>query len=185
MDITALLQKAHEGDGEALNAVIPVVYQELKKLASSQLRREHSDPGQSGQALQTTVLVHEAFLRIANARLPACENRSHFYGIAARVMRQVLVDMARARHAEKRGPGLEFAIAELPDLGTPHDSTFLALDEALTRLALESELKGRLIELRFFGGLTAEEIAETTNLPVHVVRKEIRLARAWLAHQLE
>lgn len=183
-DITGLLHKAHEGDSDALNEVIPVVYEELKKLASSQLRRESSAAGRYGQALQTTVLVHEAFLRLSLSKLPDCENRSHFYGIAARIMRQVLVDTARARHAEKRGPGQECSFAELPEVGTPDDSAFLALDQALHKLATESALKAQLLELRFFCGLTAEETAEALSIPVHVVRRELRLARAWLVGQL-
>ncbi len=179
MEITDLLRRAHDGDDDALKAVIPLVYDELKRLASSHLRRERS-PG----SVQTTVLVHEAFLRLAGSRLPACENRSHFFGIAARVMRQVLVDMARARRATKRGPGLELPLADLPDLGAPKDDAFLALDDALNRLAAESPVKGQVIDLRFFAGLTAEESAEALSLPVHTVRRELRLAKAWLHREL-
>ena len=179
MEITDLLRRAHNGDSEALERVVPLVYNELKSLASSHLRRERS-----AESMQTTVLVHEAFLRLAGSRLPDCENRSHFFGIAARVMRQVLVDMARARWAAKRGPGLQYPLADLPELGAPQDDTFLALDDALNRLAAESPLKGQLIELRFFGGLTAEESAQQLSLPVQTVRREIRLAKAWLHNEL-
>jgi RNA polymerase sigma factor (TIGR02999 family) len=179
MEITELLRRAHEGDSESLKAVIPLVYEELKTLASSQLRREHF-----AKPVQTTVLVHEAFIRIAGSRLPECANRSHFFGIAARVMRQVLVDMARARQAEKRNAGLEVPLADLPDLGATQDSAFLALDEALNRLSIECPVKSRLIELHFFGGLTAQESADTLDLPVQTVRKELRLAKAWLSHEL-
>jgi RNA polymerase sigma factor (TIGR02999 family) len=179
MEITELLRQAHEGDSDALRAVTPLVYDELKRLASRHLRREHPS-----NAMQTTALVHEAFLRLANSQLPVCENRSHFFGIAARVMRQVLVDLARARQAEKRGPGQELPLADLPDLGAPDDKAFLAFNEALDRLAGESALQSRLVELRFFCGLSAEEVAETTALPVHVVRRELRLAKAWLIHEL-
>jgi RNA polymerase sigma factor (TIGR02999 family) len=179
MEITELLRRAHEGDSESLKAVIPLVYDELKILASSNLRREHGD-----RPMQTTVLVHEAFLRLVGSRLPECQNRSHFFGIAARVMRQVLVDLARSRQAEKRGPGLELSLAVLPELAVTKDSTFLALDDALNQLSLEAPLKSQLIELYFFCGLTAEESAATVNLPVHTVRKELRLAKAWLLHEL-
>jgi RNA polymerase sigma-70 factor, ECF subfamily len=99
-------------------------------------------------------------------------------------MRQVLVDMARTRQAAKRGPGMEYPLADLHDLGTPPDDAFLALDDALDRLAAESPLKGRLIELRFFAGLTAEESAQALSLPVHTVRRELRLAKAWLHNEL-
>jgi RNA polymerase sigma-70 factor, ECF subfamily len=179
MEITDLLRRAHEGDGDALRAVMPLVYDELKSLASSHLRREYSP-----ESLQTTVLVHEAFLRLAGSRLPDCENRSHFFGIAARVMRQVLVDMARSRHSAKRGPGVELPLADAPDLSAQQDEMFLGLHEALTRLAAKSPLKGQLIELYFFAGLTAEESGEVVSLPVHTVRRELRLAKAWLHHEL-
>jgi RNA polymerase sigma factor (TIGR02999 family) len=179
MEITDLLRRAHNGDAKALNTVIPLVYDELKSLASSHLRREYSP-----ESVQTTVLVHEAFLRLAGARLPECENRSHFFAIAARVMRQVLVDMARARRAAKRGDARECPLADLPDLGAPQDEMFLALDEALNRLAAESPLKNQIVELRYFAGLTAEETAETLSLPVHTIRRELRLAKAWLHNEL-
>ncbi|HLK20017.1 MAG TPA: ECF-type sigma factor [Bryobacteraceae bacterium] len=181
MEITDLLRRAHDGDAEALHTVVPLVYDELKRLASSHLRREHSP-----QSLETTVLVHEAFLRLAGSRLPDCENRSHFFGIAARVMRQVLVDSARSRRAAKRGDGVEAAaLITLPELGATPDDEFLALNEALERLAMESPLKGQLIELYYFAGLTAEESGEAVSLPVHTVRRELRLARAWLRNELQ
>src|SRR5580700_5970437 len=110
MEITELLNRVHAGDEEAMNSLIPLVYSELKKLASAHLRREGGAAG-----LETTVLVHEAFLRLAGSRHPAYENRSHFYGIASRLMRQVLVDMARARASKKRS-GAEVKLAEIPDL---------------------------------------------------------------------
>jgi RNA polymerase sigma factor (TIGR02999 family) len=178
MEITRLLCRAHEGDAEALQAVIPLVYEELKRLAASQLRREHAPV-----AIQTTVLVHEAYLRLTGARLPECENRSHFYGIAARVMRQVLVDMARARRSAKR-EGQTTPVTDSLKLIAPDDRAFLKLNDALSGLAAASPLKGRLIELRFFAGLTAEESAGLLEIPVHTVRREIRLAQAWLRREL-
>lgn len=134
--------------------------------------------------MQATALVHEAYLRIAGSPLPAYENRSHFYGIAARVMRQVLVDMARARSAEKRGPGLEVTLPDLDILGASTQNEFLALNDALDRLAALQPRKAHLIELRFFGGMTAEESAEALALPVHTVRRELRVAQAWLRREL-
>src|ERR1700683_1700843 len=112
MEITELLHRVRAGDEEAMNSLIPLVYNELKKLASSHLRREGG-----AMELETTVLVHEAFLRLAGSRHPAYENRSHFYGIASRLMRQVLVDMARARASEKQSGAGEVKLAEIPDLG--------------------------------------------------------------------
>jgi RNA polymerase sigma factor (TIGR02999 family) len=177
--ITSLLQLAHDGDTAALEQVIPLVYTELKRLARSHMRRERS-----AETIQTTALVHEAFLRLASSRFPDCQNRSHFYAIAAKVMRQVLVDMARSRGAAKRGPGVEHAVAELPDFGVAPEKKFLALDEALHRLASASPLKGQLIELRFFAGLTPGELAQTFAIPLNSVRRELRLAKAWLHKEL-
>jgi len=179
MEITQLLQRIQTGDREALNEVIPLVYAELKKLASAHLRRE-SGP----VAMETTALVHEAFLRLAGGRHPSYENRSHFYGIASRLMRQILVEMARARTTEKRCAPEEQLRTDHPDVDRLSDRTVLAIDDALTRLASEDELKAQLIEMRYFGGMTAEESAALLSLSVHVVRRELRLAQAWLHKEL-
>jgi RNA polymerase sigma-70 factor, ECF subfamily len=179
MDITELLQRVHSGDQEALNEVIPLVYSELKKLAAAHLRREGD-----AQPLETTALVHEAFLRMAGARHPPYENRSHFYGIASRLMRQVLVDGARARSAEKRSSAAEVALTDIPDLGHQRDGTLLALDDALERLASTDALKVQLVEMRYFGGMTAEESAEALSMSAHTVRRELRLAQAWLRKEI-
>lgn len=179
MEITDLLHLAHDGDSDALKTLIPLVYEELKSLAASRLRHE-SNAG----ALQTTALVHEAFLRLAGSQLPFCESRSYFYGIAARVMRQVLVDMARFRQASKRGPGLEYSLTGFPNISAPKDEVFLALNDALEQLARESPLKAKLVELQFFAGLTAEESSELLSVSVHTVRRELRLAKAWLQNAL-
>jgi RNA polymerase sigma factor (TIGR02999 family) len=177
MEITELLHRVHNGDEDAMNSLIPLVYNELKKLAAAHLRRE----GNAG--LETTVLVHEAFLRLAGSRHPDYENRSHFYGIASRLMRQILVDMARARATEKRRAG-EVRLADIPDLGGQPSRSLLIMDEALTRLALTDPLKVQLIEMRYFGGMTAEESAESLAMSVHVVRRELRLAQAWLRKEM-
>jgi RNA polymerase sigma factor (TIGR02999 family) len=178
MEITGLLSRVQQGDPEALNEVIPVVYQELKRLAASHLRHEHANP-----TIQTTVLVHEAFLRLAGSRLPEFKDRSHFYGIVSRAMRQVLVDMARARHSAKRD-GLNTPMTDSLRLLAPNDQAFLKLNDALDALAAASPLKVRLIELRYFAGLTAEESADALQMPAHTVRREIRLAQAWLRREM-
>jgi RNA polymerase sigma factor (TIGR02999 family) len=179
MEITQLLQRIQDGDREALNEVIPLVYAELKKLAATHLRRE------SGPVmLETTALVHEAFLRMAKGRHPAYENRSHFYGVASRLMRQILVEMARARDTGKRGAPEEPLRTDHPDKGWQSDRSLLALDDALTRLASEDELKARLIEMHYFGGMTAEESSEALSLSVHMIRRHLRLAQAWLRKEL-
>src|SRR6266699_6173316 len=120
MEITALLQRVHAGDQEALQTVIPLVYAELKKLAAGHLRRERQ-----ARPLETTALVHEAFLRLAHGQHPSYENRAHFYGIASRLMRQILVDLARARSREKRSAMQEVQLAEIPDLGQQPDESLL------------------------------------------------------------
>jgi RNA polymerase sigma-70 factor (ECF subfamily) len=179
MQITKLLQRLENGDNEVVHSVIPLVYEELKKLAKSHLRREVR-----AVALETTALVHEAFLKLAGGRHPAYENRAHFFGIASRLMRQILVDLARASAAEKRGAGLEVALAELPDAGSRPDRHVLALNDALRQLEKADPLKAKLIEMRFFGGMTADESAVTLCKPVHFVRRELRLAEAWLRKEM-
>ena len=179
MQITELLQRVHAGDQQALNIVIPLVYDELKKLAAGHLRREGK-----ARPLDTTALVHEALLRLAHGQHPSYENRSHFYGIASRLMRQVLVDLARGRAAEKRRSIEEVPLAEIPDLGRQPDESLMAMDAALDRLALTDPMKVRLIEMRYFGGMTAEECATVLSVSVHVVRRELRLAQAWLHKEM-
>src|ERR1700704_2134139 len=152
MQLTTHLQRLHGGDRDAMHDVIPLVYEELKKLARSHLRRE-----MGVVPLQTTALVHEAFLKLAGGRHPAYENRAHFYGIASRLMRQVLVDTARARAAAKRAAAQEVPLADVPDLGPKPDRSLLAIDDALQRLEKTDPLKGQLIEMRYFAGMTAEE----------------------------
>lgn len=179
MQITELLQRVHEGDSDALSAVIPMVYSDLKKLAAGHLRREGKV-----QPIQTTALVHEAFLRLAEGRHPSYENRSHFFGIASRLMRQILVDMARSRATEKRNAAAEVPLTELSDVGGQRDESLLAIDEALSRLAGTDAVKAQLIEMRYFGGMTAEESAAVLSLSVHSVRRELRLAQAWLHKEI-
>jgi RNA polymerase sigma factor (TIGR02999 family) len=179
MQITKLLRRLDAGERGALNVVIPLVYDELRKLARSHLRREaRANP------LETTGLVHEAFLKLAEGRHPSYENRSHFYGIASRLMRQVLVDTARAGAAEKRGPAKEVAMAVLPERGTPPNRHLIVVDEVLQRLERIDPLKGKLIEMRYFGGMTAEESSIAVSMPVHRVRRELRMAQAWLRKML-
>lgn len=178
MEITELLHRAHSGEGDALEALTPLVYNELRRIAAAQLRREQN------ATIQPTALVHEAYLRLMGSPLPDFQSRSHFYGIAGRLMRQVLVDFARTRSAAKRGPGLVVPIANLGELGKPPDESFLALNEALDRLAVEHPRKAQLVELRFFMGLTAEDAAKVLSIPAHTARRELRLAQAWLRREL-
>ena len=179
MELTQLLQRLQDGDEDAIHLVMPLVYNELKKLASANLRH------QSGSIpLETTALVHEAFLKMARGSHPSYENRAHFYGIASRVMRQVLVDTARAMAAEKRGPGKEIALADVPDVARPTNRPLIAIDEALQRLEKTDPLKARVIEMRYFAGMTAKESSKVLSIPIHTIRRELRLAEAWLRKEI-
>jgi len=179
MQITRMLRRLQAGDQNAMHDVMPLVYDELKKLARAHLRRELG-----ARPLETTALVHEAFLKLAGGRHPSYENRAHFYGIASRLMRQVLVDTARARAAAKRAAAQEVALADVPDLGPRPDRSLLAIDDALQRLEKTDPLKGQLIEMRYFAGMTAEESSRALSKPVHTIRRELRLAQAWLRKEM-
>jgi len=178
MEITELLRRVHEGDRKALDALIPLVYRELKMLAAAHLQRE----GRSG-SLQTTALVHEAYIRMAAGRHPAYESRSHFFGIASRLMRQILVDIARARSSQKR-KAEEVNLDEVGDLGVQPNESLLVMDDALERLERDDPRKVQLLDMRYFGGMTAEESAAVLSISVHVVRRELRLAQAWLRKEM-
>ena len=179
-EVTRLLVAWRDGQQEALDQLMPLIYQELKQLARGYLRGERSD-----HTLQPTALIHEAYIRLADQSLPQWQNRTHFYGIAARVMRQILVDHARRHHASKRGSDqqrvpLEEAIVFTEDRA----ADVVALDDALKELATFDERKCRVIELRFFGGLSLEETAEALGISVATVGRELRLASAWLHRQM-
>ena len=156
---------------------MPTVYDELRKLARRQLRRE-----QLGHPLQTTALVHEAFLRLVDARQVRWDSRAHFFGVTARLMRQILVDHARTRDAAKRGGGVaEVSLDEAVGLATEAvRGDLLAMDEALYRLETLDPRQSRIVELRFFGGLTVDETAAALELSAATVKREWALARAWL-----
>jgi RNA polymerase sigma factor (TIGR02999 family) len=179
-EVTELLQQWSVGCQEALDQLLPAIYAELKRLAGSYLRRERPD-----HTLQATALVHEAFLKLVDQRGVRWQNRAHFFGIAAQIMRRILVDHARAHTASKRGSGerplsLEdgLAIAPAPDVD------LLALDEALTRLATVDPQQSRVVELRFFAGLTIDETAEVLGTSPATVGREWTLAKAWLYAEL-
>jgi len=178
MQVTQLLNRVRAGDPGAMHLLMPLVYHELKRLARANLRRELSP------ALDTTVLVHEAFVRLVAARHPTYENRLQFFGIASRLMRQVLVDRARAKAAKKRGSAREIALEDWTETMSPEDRSVLALNDALRSLEKIDARKGQLVEMRYFGGMTAEESSIALSIPVHQVRRELRLAQAWLRREL-
>ena len=177
--ITSLLTAWSQGNDAALAELMPAVYDELQVLASRYLRRERPD-----HSLPTSALVHEAFLRLVDQDGIAWQNRRHFFGIAARLMRQVLVDHARATMSEKRGGKLRIALEDAPEIGWMRPPELVALDDALARLAEQAPRQARIVELRFFGGLTAEEIAELLAISVPTVTRQWRVARAWLYRDL-
>jgi RNA polymerase sigma factor (TIGR02999 family) len=180
-DLTQLLLAWGDGDREALDELTPQVYRELKKLAGSYLRRERA-----GHTLQPTALAHEAFIKLIDQRNVRWRNRAHFFGIAAQAMRRILVDHARARLAGKRGSGgAVVSLDEAIDVSDSRADQLLALDEALKRLAQLDPNRGRVIELRYFGGLTLEETAEVLGVSRATVIREWRMAKAWLYGELK
>jgi RNA polymerase sigma-70 factor, ECF subfamily len=179
--ITVALQDLAKGDKSALDRLMPSLYTELRRLAGHYLRRE-----KPGHTLQPTALVHEAYFRLVDQEIPNCQGRSHFLGVAAHVMRQILVDHARSRSAAKRGAGQAvFQLDESMDTPIERPAGMIAVDDAIQALDTQDELKAKLVEMRFFGGMTAEESAEVLNLPLEKVRGELRIAQAWLRRELD
>lgn len=177
---TVLLSRWREGDASARDSLFPIVYQELRNAAERLLRRE-----QTGHTLQPTALVHEAFLKLAGSTPPAAWNRAHFIGIAARAMRQILVDHARSRRTEKRGRGM--VPVELTETGFEPGLSreeLITLDDALNELARRNPRLAQVVEYRFFGGLTEEEIAELLEVTPRTVQRDWATARAWLYQEL-
>jgi RNA polymerase sigma factor (TIGR02999 family) len=178
--ITNALNDLAKGDSKALDRVMPLVYAELRRLAAHYLRQERKE-----HTLQATALVHEAYFRLVDQHQPEFQNRAHFLGVAANAMRQILIDHARMRNASKRGGGVAaFSIDEYMDAPLERPSTLIQVDDALTALEAHDPLKAKLIEMRFFGGMTAEESADVLGVPVQKVRGELRIAQAWLKREL-
>jgi RNA polymerase sigma factor (TIGR02999 family) len=184
-DITTLLSEWSRGDRGAFDRVVPLVYAELRKIAARQLRGEVPE-----QALQPTDLVHALFLQLVDQRHATWENREEFYAIAARMMRRILVDHARARRAAKRGglstrvPVHEVTEASQPAASQPSIAEVLIVDELLQRLELHDPMQARIVELRFFLGLSIEDTAAAVGKAPTTVKREWRLARAWLFREL-
>jgi RNA polymerase sigma factor (TIGR02999 family) len=180
-DVTELLQRWSSGRQEALDELLPQIYGELRRLAGSYLRRERPD-----HTLQATALVHEAFLKLVDQHAVRWQKRAHFVGIAAQAMRRILVDHARAHAAGKRGDGVRpVSLDEALLLTDTPDVDLLALDEVLTRLATIDSRQSRVVELRFFGGLTMEETAVVLDISPATVGREWTLAKAWLYAELQ
>ncbi len=179
--ITNLLLEAREGDGEAMERLISLVYDDLRAIAHRQLRSERPN-----HTLGTTGLVHEAYLKLVEQSRVEWQDRAHFFAIAARVMRRILVDYARGYHAAKRrGQRQQVSIDEAAIAVEERADMLIALDEALTRLAVLDERQSRVVECRFFGGLTEEETAETLGVTARTVRRDWVKAKGWLYRELQ
>ena len=180
-DITQLLIELTDGKQDVVNEILPLIYGELRKLAGSYLRKERGS-----HTLQPTALVHEAYMKLVDQTQVKWQNRAHFFGVAAQVMRRILLDYARKHKAEKRG-GAEENVA-LDDnmiiIQGEKSAELLALDEALENLAKMDEMKAKIVELRYFGGLSVEETAEVLNVAPITVKRHWRMAKAWLYGQL-
>jgi len=179
-DVAALVDSARGGDKQALAALLPLVYDELRRLAASHMRRERP-----GQTLQATALVHDVYLRLLQDSKLSWQNRAHFFGIAARSMRQILIERARTRDAAKRGGSRIRVTLDAGLIAADSRSLdFEALDEALTRLAALDPDLAHLVDVRFFGGLSIEEAAEALGVSPATVKRRWALAKAWLAREL-
>lgn len=179
-DVTKLLLQWTEGDEAAFEQLVPLVYEELRRLARHYLRRERAD-----HTMQTTTLVHEAYLRLIDAGRVRWQDRAHFFAIAARLMRRVLVDDARKRSFQKRGAGFtRISLDEAMVLAPQQDAQIIALDEALQRLTKFAPRKCEVVELRFFGGLSIDETAAALKISTDTVKREWRTAKLWLLQEL-
>jgi RNA polymerase sigma-70 factor (ECF subfamily) len=179
-DVTRLLLNWKSGNRDALDQLIPIVYQELHALALRYLKLERSD-----HTLQPTALIHEAYLRLVRQKVPEWTSRAHFFGVATHIMREILVDYARKRSAEKRGGGMKkVTLDDAVLFSQDHFQSLLRLDQALAELGKLDERKSRVIELRYFGGLGAEETAEALGISVRTVTRDLRVAEAWLRQEL-
>lgn len=181
-DVTALIASWRTDPSDGQNRLFEVVQGELRRIAAGYLRRERRD-----HTLQPTALVNEAFIKLAGDRRVACEDRAHFYGIAARVMRQVLVDHARKRAAGKRGAGTraDQSVSKIAAPGGKPDLDVIALHDALTELAALDARQAEIVELRYFAGLTEEEVASAKMLSPATIRREIAAARLWLGRRMK
>lgn len=175
-----LMMRWRAGDQDALQALVPIVYNELRALAHGLLRAERAD-----HTLQSTALVHEAYMKLVKQGPPEVQNRAHFFGLAARLMRQILVDYARSRHAAKRGAAYRVKLEEGLEAPGKEAVDVVALDDALNELSKRDAQQGRIVELRFFGGLTLEETAEVLGISPATVKRDWKMAKAWIAREIQ
>lgn len=179
-DVTQLLREWSRGDQSVVDQLTPLVYSELRRLADGYMRRERPD-----HTLQPTALIHEAYIRLIQQSQPEWHSRSHFFRFAAHLMRQILVDHARTRRAEKRGGDAEkVPFDDMAIVAASEPVDVLAVDEALERMASFDPRKAQTLELKFFGGMSEEEIAQALGISVRTLGRELRLAKAWMAKAL-
>jgi RNA polymerase sigma-70 factor, ECF subfamily len=180
-EITGLLVDWSNGDQAALGRLLPLVETELRRLAHSYMRRENPD-----HTLQTTALVNEAYLKLIDQNKTHWQNRAHFFAIAATIMRRILLNYARDQHRQKRGgKAVQVSLSEASTLCVEKPEELIALDEALERLAAVDERKSRVVELRYFGGLDIEEVAEVLKVSSITVMRDWKFAKAWLYREIE
>ena len=177
--VSALLVKWQNGDQEALHALMPLVYDELRRVAHQYLQAERKD-----HTLRSTDLVHEAYLRLVNQQSSEVENRAHFFAVAARLMREILVDYARSRRALKRGYGCKITLDQDMEMAQKRDLDVLALDDVLNALAGFDSQQARIVELRFFAGLSIEETSVVLKISPATVKRDWATARAWLYREM-
>lgn len=178
--VTELLRAWGSGDKSALEELTPLVYDELHRIARYHMSREDE-----GHTLQTTALINEVYLRLVDFGSVRWQDRAHFFAVSAQLMRRILVDFARSRGREKRGAGaVHLSLEEAPALGKQRDRELVALDEALKSLASIDERKSKVVELRFFGGLSVEETAEVLSVSAHTVLRDWKFAKVWLLREL-
>lgn len=179
-EVTQLLQSWSEGNQEALDKLVPLVHAELHRLARHYMSNERP-----GHTLQTTELVNEAYVRLIDWKNVRWQNRAHFFGVAAQIMRRILVDFARSRASAKKGGGTQYvSLSEAMTISPERGEDLIALDDALERLAELDSRKSRIVELRFFGGLSVEETAEVLKISARTVMRDWGLAQAWLYREL-
>jgi len=178
--VTRLLYELSGGNRAAVDELTPLVYQELKRLARLQLRRERL-----GHTLQVTALVHEAYLKLVDQRAVTWQNRAHFFGVAAQVMRRILLDYAKTRDRSKRGGGVQkISLDDALAISDDRASELVEIEDALTRLEVFDPRQAKIVELRFYGGLTVEETAEALGVSAPTIKREWAMARAWLHREL-
>jgi RNA polymerase sigma factor (TIGR02999 family) len=179
-NVTALLIDWSHGDKQALDHLLPIVYDELRRQAARYLRKERL-----GHTLQTTALIHEAYIRLVDQRHVKWQNRAHFFGIAAQLMRRILVDHARSKRRAKRGGSdVRVSLTAVPLVAKSRDLDIVALDEALEKLAAIDQQQAKVVELRFFSGLTVEETAEVLSISPATVKRDWSMAKAWLHREI-